>query len=74
MARIRVNFTLDARAYNVLKAATPKNKSMSELVSQLILKTFEKPIKSWEREAREYAIKINELQNKIKAAKKDEKS
>lgn len=73
MARIRVNFTLDARAYNILKAVTPKNKSMSELVSQLIIQNFDKPIKRWEREARELAIKINELQDKIKNAKKDEK-
>ena len=74
MARIMVNFTLDARAYNLLKTVTPKHVSMSELVSTLILKTFEKPIKTWEREARDYAIKINELQAKIKAAKKDETS
>jgi len=61
-----VNWSIKIEAFNLLKRATPKHKSMSELVSELILQKLQDPIKALEIENRDLAKKINENQTKIK--------
>ncbi len=61
--RIRVNWTIDVRAYNLLKKVDAI--SMSAVVSKLILDKFQDPIKKLEDENRELAKRINENREKI---------
>lgn len=71
--RVRVNWTIDVRAYNLLKKVNVA--SMSAIVSKLILDKFQDPIKKLDEENRELAKRINENQEKIKRmveAKEDE--
>ena len=67
--RIRVNWTIDARAYNLLKKVDAV--SMSAIVSKLIIDKFQDPIKKLEDENREFARKIYENQEKIKRMMED---
>ena len=62
--RMRVNWTIDTRAYNLLKKVNVH--SMSEVVSKLILDKFQDPVKKLEEENKELAKKINENQDKIR--------
>lgn len=62
--RIRVNWTIDVRAYNLLKKIDAC--SMSAVVSKLIMDKFQDPIKKLEEENKELAKKIYENQDKIK--------
>ena len=62
--RIRVNWTIDVRAYNLLKKIDAC--SMSAVVSKLIIDKFQDPVKKLEEENKELAKKINENQEKIK--------
>ena len=61
--RIRVNWTIDIRAYNLLKKVN--GYSMSAIVSKLILDKFQDPVKKLEEENKELAKKINENQESI---------
>ncbi len=70
--RIRVNWTIDTHAYNLLLKINPK--SMSALVSKLIIDKFQNPIKKLEADNRELARKINENQEKIRALLEDRKN
>lgn len=67
--RIRVNWTIDVRAYNLLKKVN--GYSMSSIVSRLILDRFQDPIKKLELENKELAKKINENQDKIRKMMKE---
>lgn len=67
---LRVQFTLKIAAFNLLKSATPKNKSMSELVSELILQKLQNPITALKEEKRQLIIKANEIDDKIKHLEK----
>jgi hypothetical protein len=67
--RVRVNWTLDAKAYNILKRINPK--SMSQVVSRLIIEKFQDPVKRIEDENRELAKRIYENQQKIRRMLED---
>jgi hypothetical protein len=67
--RIRVNWTIDVRAYNLLKKVDAH--SMSAVVSKLILDKFQDPVKKLVEENKELAKKINENQEKIKRMLED---
>lgn len=66
---LRVQFSLKIAAFNLLKRAANR-KSMSELVSELILQKLQDPIKVLQAENQELAKKINENQEKIKHLEK----
>ena len=68
--RIRVNWTIDVKAYNLLKKVN--GVSMSAIVSKLILDKFQDPVKKLEDENRELAKRIYENQEKIKRMMEDE--
>jgi hypothetical protein len=70
--RIRVNWTIDARAYNLLKKINAA--SMSSIVSQLIIEKFQDPIKRIEDENRELAKQINENQDRIRRMLEDQEN
>jgi hypothetical protein len=67
--RIRVNWTIDVRAYNLLKKINVK--SMSSVVSQLIIEKFQDPVKKLEDENRELAKRIYRNQNEIRQIMED---
>lgn len=73
---IRVQLSLKIAAFNLLKRATPKNRSMSDLVSELILQKLQNPITALKEEKRQLIIKANEIDDKIKHLEKikDEKA
>lgn len=77
MTTIRVNWTLDKRAYLLIEKAAQHGKTtMSKLVSQLVLQKLQDPIKALEDEKRQLIIRANEIDDKIKHLEKlkDEKS
>lgn len=64
-----MNWTIDARAYNLLKKVN--GISMSAVVSKLIIDKFQDPVKKLEDENRELAKKIYDNQDKIKRMMED---
>ena len=70
MGCIRVNWSIDCRALNVLQKVSRHNQiSISKLITNLVLQKLSDPIQMLEDERKQLAIRINELSDKIEALK-----
>lgn len=71
---VRVNWTIDVMAFNLIsKAGKHNGHSMSKIVSELILQKLSNPIRVIDGQLRDYAKKINDLQQRKKELQRDYK-